>query len=158
MAIWNRKADPGVIHHSDHGRQSTALTHGPRRREAGLVPSMGSVGDADDNAVAEACFAALEGEPAIFDVIEAFSNRRRRRTGLGYRSPVEFERGAVAWAERRGVGRGAAARLTTVRLPSTVATASMGRSAFPHHGTGATLANRGHRDPTVLCPRAWVLR
>ena len=46
MAIWNRKADPGVVHHSDHGTQYTALDYGRRVREAGLVSSMGSVGDA----------------------------------------------------------------------------------------------------------------
>jgi putative transposase len=48
MAIWNRKADPGVIHHSDHGSQYTSLAYGQRMREAGLVSSMGSVGDAYD--------------------------------------------------------------------------------------------------------------
>jgi hypothetical protein len=36
MAIWNRKAEPGVIHHSDHGSQYTALAYGQRVREAGL--------------------------------------------------------------------------------------------------------------------------
>jgi putative transposase len=114
MAIWNRKADPGVIHHSDHGSQYTALAYGQRLREAGLVPSRGSVGDAYDNAVAEAFFATLEcelidrhvwrnrqeGENAIFDFVEAFYNRRRRHSALGYLSPDEYERryesGAVA--------------------------------------------------------------
>ncbi len=62
MAIWNRQADPGVIHRSDHGRQHTSLTYGQRMREAGLIGSMGWVGDADDHAVAEAFFATLECE------------------------------------------------------------------------------------------------
>jgi putative transposase len=48
MAIWNRQADPGVIHHSDHGSQYTSLAYGQRLREAGLVSSMGSIGDAYD--------------------------------------------------------------------------------------------------------------
>jgi putative transposase len=114
MAIWTRKADAGVIHHSDHGSQYTALAYGQRMREAGLVPSRGSVGDAYDNAVVEAFFATLEcelidrhvwrnrqeGERAIFDFVEAFYNRRRRHSTLGYLSPAEFERryesGAVA--------------------------------------------------------------
>ena len=106
MAIWNRKADPGVIHHSDHGAQYTALTYGRRLEEAGLVSSRGSVGDAYDNAAAEAFFATLECElidrhvwvnrgearRAIFDYIEGFYNPRRRHSVLGYKSPAEFER------------------------------------------------------------------
>ena len=106
MAIWNRKAEPGVIHHSDHGSQYTALAYGQRVREAGLVSSMGTVGDCYDNAMAEAFFATLECElidrhiwvkraearHAIFDFIEAFYNPRRRHSSLGYLSPVEYER------------------------------------------------------------------
>ena len=106
MAIWNRRADPGVVHHSDHGSQYTALAYGQRLREAGLVSSMGSVGDAYDNAVAEAFFATLECElidryvwvnrgearRAIFDYIEGFYNPRRRHSALGYLSPAEYER------------------------------------------------------------------
>ena len=106
MAIWNRQADPGVIHHSDHGSQYTSLTYGKRLREAGLVSSMGSIGDAYDNAVAEAFFATLECElidrhvwvnreearRAIFDYVEGFYNPRRRHSALGYLSPAEYER------------------------------------------------------------------
>ena len=55
MAIWNRQADPGVIHHSDHGSQYTSLAYGQRMREAGLVSSMGSVGDAYDKDHATDC-------------------------------------------------------------------------------------------------------
>jgi putative transposase len=106
MAIWNRRADPGVIHHSDHGSQYTSLTYGRRLSEAGLVSSMGSVGDAYDNAVAEAFFATLECElidrhvwmnrgearRAVFDYVEGFYNPRRRHSALGYLSPAEYER------------------------------------------------------------------
>ena len=106
MAIWNRQADPGVIHHSDHGSQYTSLAYGQRMREAGLVSSIGSVGDAYDNAVAEAFFATLECElidrhiwvnreearRAIFDYIEGFYNPRRRHSALHYLSPAEYER------------------------------------------------------------------
>jgi putative transposase len=106
MAIWNRRADPGVIHHSDHGSQYTSLAYGQRLRETGLVGSMGSVGDAYDNAMAEAFFATLECElidrhiwinreearRAVFDYIEGFYNPRRRHSALGYLSPAEYER------------------------------------------------------------------
>jgi putative transposase len=52
----------GVIHHSDQGSQYTALAFGKRCREMGVRPSMGSVGDAYDNAMAESFFASLECE------------------------------------------------------------------------------------------------
>jgi hypothetical protein len=53
MALWQRRPS-GVIHHSDHGSQYTSIEFGKRCREAGVRPSMGSVGDAYDNAMAEA--------------------------------------------------------------------------------------------------------
>ena len=52
MALYRRR--PGsVIHHSDHGSQYTALAFGQRCRQAGVRPSMGSVGDCYDNALCE---------------------------------------------------------------------------------------------------------
>jgi putative transposase len=106
MAIYNRKPKHGVVHHSDRGCQYTSIDFGRRCRAAGVVPSMGSVGDAYDNAMAESFFATLECElidrsvwrnrndarRAVFDYIEAFYNPRRRHSSLGYLSPVEFER------------------------------------------------------------------
>jgi putative transposase len=96
----------GVIHHSDQGSQYTSLAFGKRCREMGVLPSMGSVGDAYDNAMAESFFATLECEllarhrfktqaearSAIFQFIEGFYNPRRRHSALGYLSPAEFER------------------------------------------------------------------
>ena len=61
MAIGQRRPD-GVIHHSDQGSQYTSLAFGKRCREAGVRPSMGSVGDAYDNAMSESFFATLECE------------------------------------------------------------------------------------------------
>jgi putative transposase len=106
MAIWNRQPDPGVIHHSDHGSQYTSIAFGKRCRQAGVVPSMGTVGDCFDNAMAESFFASLECELldrchfttrdearlAVFDYIEVFYNRERLHSSLGYLSPAEFER------------------------------------------------------------------
>ena len=97
-----------VIHHSDHGAQYTSIAFGKRCREADVTLSMGSVGDCYDNALCESFFATLECELierstfrtrdaarlAVFDFVEAFDNRRRRHSALGYLSPVAFERAA----------------------------------------------------------------
>jgi putative transposase len=107
MALGQRKPE-GVIHHSDHGTQYTSVAFGLRCLEAGVQPSMGTVGDAYDNAMAESFFATIECEllerrkfrnhaearMAIFEFIEGWYNPRRRRSALGYLSPVEFERSA----------------------------------------------------------------
>lgn len=106
MAVWNRRPTAGVVHHSDRGAQYTSVTFSRRCEEAGILPSMGSVGDAYDNALAEAFFATLETELlmqhtfatrkaarlALFDFIEGFYNSHRRHSALGYLSPAEFER------------------------------------------------------------------
>jgi putative transposase len=105
MAASQRKPE-GVIHHSDQGCQYTSIAFGQRCRELGVRPSMGSVGDAYDNAMAESFFATLECELldrrrfqtqaeaklALFQWIEGWYNPRRRHSSLGYRSPNEFER------------------------------------------------------------------
>ncbi len=105
MALWRRRPDAGVIHHSDQGCQYTSIAFGQRCREAGIAPSRGSVGDCYDNALAESFFATLECELldrqrfktrtdarlALFDYLEVFYNRERRHSRLGYLSPAAFE-------------------------------------------------------------------
>ena len=105
MALEQRKPK-GVIHHSDQGSQYTSLAFGERCRQMQVRPSMGTVGDAYDNAMAESFFASLEGEliernsfqskaqarMAVFTWIEGWYNPRRRHSGLGYLSPLNFER------------------------------------------------------------------
>jgi putative transposase len=104
MAIDQRRP-PAVVHHSDQGSQYTALDFGVRCREAGVQPSMGSVGDCYDNALCESFFATLECELldrvtlrtprearlAVFDFIEGWYNPRRRHSALDYESPIVFE-------------------------------------------------------------------
>jgi len=106
MALWTRRPDPGVIHHSDHGCQYTSIAFGTRCQEASVVPSLGGRGDCYDNAITESFFATLECElldrcafrtrtqarTAIFDYIEGFYNTHRRHSALGYLSPAAFER------------------------------------------------------------------
>jgi putative transposase len=106
MAIARTRPAPGLIHHSDHGSQYTSFVFGARLQGAGIVPSMGSVGDCFDNAMAESFNATLECElldrdtfrtreearTKIFDFIETFYNPRRRHSALDYASPMEYER------------------------------------------------------------------
>ena len=105
MAVGQRRPKD-VIHHSDQGCQYTSLAFGSRCKEAGVRPSMGSVGDAYDNAMAESFFSTLECEllsrrplasqaqarMACFTYIEGFYNPYRLHSGLGYRSPADYER------------------------------------------------------------------
>jgi len=104
MALMTRRPND-VIHHSDQGSQYTSFQFGARCRKAGVRPSMGSVGDCYDNAMAESFFATLECELlerhsfknhaeariAVFEFIEGFYNPYRRHSSIGYLSPVNYE-------------------------------------------------------------------
>jgi putative transposase len=105
MALKSRQPSQ-VVHHSDQGCQYTSIAFGLRCREAGVRPSMGSVGDAYDNAMCESFFATLECELldrrrfsshhdahlAVFDFVEGFYNSKRRHSALGYDSPIDYEK------------------------------------------------------------------
>ncbi len=105
MALRSRRPRH-VVHHSDHGCQYTSIAFGLRCREAGVQPSMGSVGDAYDNALCESFFATLERELldrrrfatraeaqlAVFDYLEGWYNPRRRHSALDYLSPMAYEK------------------------------------------------------------------
>ena len=104
MALWQRRPK-NVIHHSDQGCQYTSFAFGKRCRLMGVQPSMGSVGDCYDNAMAESFFATLECElidrhsfktqadakMAIFEFIEGWYNPHRRHSSLGQQSPLNYE-------------------------------------------------------------------
>jgi len=90
MAVGQRRPKD-VIHHSDQGSQYTSVAFGKRCGEAGVRPSMGSVGDAYDNAMAESFFSTLEAKMACFSSIEGWYNPVRLHSGLGYRSPITYE-------------------------------------------------------------------
>jgi putative transposase len=105
MALGQRRPE-AVIHHSDQGCQYTSIAFGMRCKQAGVRPSMGSVGDCYDNAMCESFFATLECElldrtrfrnqvearMAIFEFLEGWYNSHRRHSSLKYLSPMEFER------------------------------------------------------------------
>jgi putative transposase len=95
-----------VVLHSDHGTQYTSIAFGQRCRQAAVKPSMGTVGDAYDNALCESFFASLECElidrrtfkshaearMAVFQYIEGWYNPRRRHSALDYQSPINYEK------------------------------------------------------------------
>ncbi len=105
MALKNREPAPGGIVHADHGTQFTSWAFGQKIRSAGLMPSFGTVGDGLDNTMMESFWSSMQIEllnrkkwttrlelaNAIFDYIEVFHNRRRRHSGIGYLTPIEFE-------------------------------------------------------------------
>jgi putative transposase len=110
MALWQRRPDVGLVHHSDRGGQYVSLIFGQTARAAGIDISMGAKGCALDNAVCESFFATLkkeltrrrswstrrELESAIFAWIEGWYNRRRLHSTLGYLSPAEYENSTLS--------------------------------------------------------------
>jgi putative transposase len=107
MAIWRRQPPPGqTVAHADHGAQYTSWAFGRRLRTAGLLGSMGTIGDCFDNAVVESFFGTLQLELldrnhwdnrrqlalAIFEWIETWYNPRRRHSYCGMLSPAHYER------------------------------------------------------------------
>ncbi len=85
--------------------QYTSWAFGRRLRAAGVLGSMGSIGDAYDNAMAKSFFSTLQRELldehrwesrrqlalAVFEWIEAWYNPRRRYSSIGDLSPIDYE-------------------------------------------------------------------
>jgi len=104
----HHQAAPGEAadkQHSDHGSRFTSWVFTERVRQAGLRPSLGTVGDAYDNALVEAFWGRMQTElldrqkwhtrvelaGAIFEYLEVFHNRTRRHSSLGMLTPIEYE-------------------------------------------------------------------
>jgi len=111
MAIWRRRPPKDqTVAHSDHGSTYTSWAFGRRLRTAGLLGSMGTVGDCFDNSVAESFFGTLQLELldehrwtsrqhlalAIFDWIESWYNPKRRHSYCKMLSPVDYEAASAA--------------------------------------------------------------
>lgn len=109
-AVWGRNldGDPAqrrLVHHSDRGAQYTAIRFTQRLTDAGIQPSMGSVGDSFDNALAESFFSTLkvervyrttyrtreEAELDLFRYVDGWYNPHRIQRELGWLSPDEYE-------------------------------------------------------------------
>jgi transposase InsO family protein len=105
-ALAARDPSPGLLCHSDRGAQYASGDYQDALAGAGATCSMSRRGDCWDNAPIESFFASLkrelvercrfatreEARGAIFEWIEAWYNRKRRHSALGYLSPEEFER------------------------------------------------------------------
>ena len=107
QALWSRKrrVTEDLIHHSDRGSQYLSIRYSDRLEEANILPSVGSVGDSYDNAMAETINGLYKTEvirhrgpwKQIEDVEYAtlewvdWFNHRRLLEPIGYVSPVEYE-------------------------------------------------------------------
>jgi putative transposase len=105
MARARRHPEPGLLHHSDRGSQYTCQDYQALLARSGMVVSMSRKGDCYDNALMESFNGKLKTEcveresyqtrsqarRSIFEYLEAFYNRQRLHSSLGYVSPVVYE-------------------------------------------------------------------
>ena len=128
MAIWQRNQLQGLIHHSDHGSQYLAIRYTERLAEAGIEPSVGSVGDSYDNALAE-CIIGLYKTELIhhrgpwrnldhvefgtLEYVDWFNNRRLLEP-IGDVPPAEFEAAYYASIEASTAPSAKAEQLTII--------------------------------------------
>ena len=105
MAIKNRQPEPGSGVHADHGTQFTSWAFTNKIRSSGMMPSFGTVGDGLDSAMMDSFWSSMQIEMlnrkkwktrlelanAMFEYIEIFYNRQRRHSGIGDRTPIEYE-------------------------------------------------------------------
>ncbi len=105
QALWVRPASGGLVHHSDRGVQYLSIRYTERLAEAGIEPSVGSVGDSYDNALAESVIGLYKTEVirrrgpwkdleavefATLEWVEWFNNRRLLEP-IGNMPPAERE-------------------------------------------------------------------
>jgi len=109
QALARRHPQAGLFHHSDRGSQYTSHAYQAYLQKYGILPSMSRKGNCWDNAVMESFFGTLKDEcvrdrfysshdearSALFVYIEAYYNRVRRHSTLGYISPLQYERMGV---------------------------------------------------------------
>ena len=122
--LWNRALHErrpfekgSLIHHSDRGRQYVSIRYTERLKEAGLEPSVGSVGDSYDNALAESVIGLFKAEVihrqgpwksrqqiefAVLNWVHWF-NTKRLLGPIGYRPPAEAEANYYADLNRHAI-------------------------------------------------------
>ena len=105
QALWARSGAKGVVHHSDRGSQYLSIRYSERLAKAGIEPSVGSVGDSYDNALAETIIGLYKAEVihcrgpwrhleaveyATLEWVDWF-NHRRLLEPIGNVPPAELE-------------------------------------------------------------------
>jgi putative transposase len=109
-AVWSKRPDQGLIHHSDRGSQYCSPKFQALLENLAIVPSMSRRGNCYDNAPMESFWGSMKNElvhhrryktrdEAIWDIteyIEIFYNRERRQKRLGYLSPAGYEQAFYA--------------------------------------------------------------
>lgn len=110
MAICARSPVAGLLHHSDQGKQYACQVYRGILKGHGIQCSMSRKGDCWDNAMVESFIGTLKTEIAhhadwrnrleavsdLFKYLEVFYNRKRRHSALGFLSPAEYEKRALA--------------------------------------------------------------
>jgi transposase InsO family protein len=105
QALWSRSGAKGVVHHSDRGSQYLSIRYSERLAEAGVEPSVGSIGDSYDNALAETIIGLYKAEVIYrrgpwrhIDAVEYATlewvdwfNHRRLLEPIGNVPPAELE-------------------------------------------------------------------
>lgn len=109
-ALERRNPGKGLLLHSDRGSQYTSREYQTKLWHNGIIGSMSRKGNCWDNAPMESFFGALktewiygrrkystreEARSDIFKYIEIFYNRKRLHSGLGYKTPEEYEKGRL---------------------------------------------------------------
>jgi putative transposase len=106
MAAAQSEGTKGIILHSDQGMQFAANSYQQKLNDLGIMCSMSRKGNCWDNAPIESFFHSLktecvrfedyrsrsEARASVFSYIELFYNRRRRHSGIGYRTPMAYEK------------------------------------------------------------------
>ncbi len=106
MAIWRRRPDPELLHHSDQGSQYTCQQFQKLLADHGIECSMSRLGECHDNAIVESFFSRMkddrvsrcryrtrdEARADIFDYIERYYNPRRWHSSPSGISPMEYEK------------------------------------------------------------------
>ena len=106
QALYERGKNEGLVHHSDRGTQYVSIRYTERLIESGIEPSVGSVGDSYDNALAESVIGLFKTEVirrrgpwrsqedvefATLEWVDWYNNRRLFEP-IGHVPPVEYER------------------------------------------------------------------